>query len=75
MKPIIDKVATGRLIQKRMDELGLSIDDVANELGLSYQAVWKYTQGKALPDLDHTYELQNILKCSIDDLIVANLDF
>lgn len=69
IKKIIDKVATGRAIKEEMDAQGITYRDMSNALGISFQAVWKYCEGKSLPTLANFYKISQILGVSINDLI------
>ena len=50
----------------------LSIEQVANEVGVSRQAVSKWEAGETMPDLINCDILANIYNVSVDDLIHFN---
>ena len=47
----------------------LSQDDLAEELGLSRQAVSKWENENSKPDVENLIKLSKIFKVSVDDLI------
>ena len=72
----IDAEKTSVHMKKVMDEKGVSTTDVANSLGVSAEAVYKWINSKntVIPDIDHLVGLSNLLDVSIDDLIVRKHD-
>lgn len=47
----------------------LSQEELAEQLGISRQAVAKWESGKAVPDISNLIQLSNVLKISIDRLV------
>lgn len=69
--PVIDLVATGRVIKKKREQAGLTVQDVQDYFGFEYpQAIYKWQQGKCLPSLDNLLALSRLLKVSMEDLLV-----
>lgn len=56
-------------IRKLMEDKGISCKEVADALMVSVQAVSKWMYGKALPDIEHLYNLTGLFGVSIDYLI------
>ncbi len=67
----IDVEATGKRIIKLIKESGFNIKQVSIYMGVSPQAIYKWRDGKALPDVENLYILSKLLGCKIDDFIVA----
>ena len=66
----IDQKATGWKIGELIDEKGYSNQEIADILGLTLQAIYKWRYGLSLPTLDNFYMLSQILEKSMDELIV-----
>ncbi len=68
----IDLIATSDRINYHINRCGLKQAHIAHLLGLSPQSVDRWCSGKALPTLDNFVDLCDILRCSIDSLVVRN---
>ena len=68
----IDLIATSNRINYHINRCGLKQAHIAHLLGLSPQSVDRWCSGKALPTLDNFVDLCDILRCSIDSLVVRN---
>ena len=76
MYPYINLEKTGKQIQHYMDELGYDVIDIQNYLGLSCkQSVYKWLKGKSLPTLEHLCALSHLFHCTLDDLIVTQMNY
>ncbi len=53
---------------------GLSQDDLANELGVSRQAVYKWESGNSTPEIDKIKTLSKLFKVSFDYLLDDEID-
>jgi len=53
---------------------GLSQDDLANELGVSRQAVYKWESGNSTPEIDKIKMLSKLFKVSFDYLLNDDID-
>ena len=53
---------------------GLSQDDLANELGVSRQAVYKWESGNSTPEIDKIKMLSKLFKVSFDYLLDDSID-
>ncbi len=67
---VIDVRRTGEMIGLKMDLMDMRPVDLAGLLGVSVQAVYKWTSGTSLPSLDNLVLLSSVLETPIDDLIV-----
>ncbi len=66
----INRRATGINIGSQIADKGISIRDMSNMLGISFQAVSNYTHGRRMPTLTHLFIIAQILGTGIDELIV-----
>ena len=55
-------------ILKYRKKSGLSQEELANKLGVTFQAVSKWENAKAAPDITFLPMMADIFECSIDDL-------
>lgn len=58
-------------LKKLRQERHLSQDELARDLFISRQAISKWENAEATPDLEHTVKLAEVLKVSLDELILA----
>ena len=69
--PVIDLAKTGRCIEERRRQAGLSVRDLQTYFGFEYpQAIYKWQHGECLPTVDNLLALAKILKVSMEDLLV-----
>ncbi len=66
MDNTIDILATN--IQKFRKNLGLTQEDLANTLGVTFQAVSKWENAKAAPDITLLPTMAELFGCYIDEL-------
>ena len=64
----------GEKLKKLRNEKQLSQEDLANQLGVSKQAISKWEQDIALPDTNNLILIAKIFKVSLDDLVNYNDD-
>ena len=62
----------GEKLKKLRIEKQLSQEDLANQLGVSRQAISKWEQDIALPDTNNLILIAKIFKVSLDDLVNYN---
>lgn len=67
----IDSILTGNKIKALMNQKQVDVKLLANSLGVSNQAVYKWLNGKALPSLDNIFQISKLLGTSVDELIVT----
>ena len=67
----IDCVQTGKNLTELMALHDVDVKQLANTLGVSNQAVYKWLNGKALPSLDNLFQIGHILNVSMDDIVVG----
>lgn len=56
-------------LAKRRRELGLTQQNIADELGISGKAVSKWETGESFPETAQLVPLSEILGCSVDDML------
>lgn len=56
-------------LRNRRKALGLTQQNIANELNVSNKAVSKWETGVSFPDVSQLLPLANILGCTVDDLM------
>ena len=67
----IDCVQTGKNLTELMYSHDVNVKQLANTLGVSNQAVYKWLNGKALPSLDNLFQISHILNVSMDDIVIG----
>ena len=67
----IDCVQTGKKLTELMASQAVDVKQLANTLGVSNQAVYKWLNGKALPSLDNLFQISHILNVSMDDIVIG----
>lgn len=69
--PAIDMAKTGENILALRKQAGLSVKDLQKAFGFGTpQAIYKWQQGMALPNIDNLVFLAVLLNVKIDDLLV-----
>ena len=69
--PVIDMAATGRNILRLRRARGLSISDMQVYFGFDApQAIYKWQQGKSLPNIDNIFALSHLLEVPIDEILI-----
>jgi transcriptional regulator with XRE-family HTH domain len=66
-------IALGSRVRLRRKELGLSQDQLARSVGITFQQVQKYEHGTNRISFSRLVEISEALDCSVTDLI-GNLD-
>lgn len=57
-------------------ENGYRVQDVQDYLGLSCkQSIYKWLKGKSLPNLEHLCALSYLFHCTLDDLVVTQMNY
>ncbi|MFA5235426.1 MAG: helix-turn-helix transcriptional regulator [Bacilli bacterium] len=66
---MINQIEIGQYLQKTRKGLGLTQKDVAERLGISYQAVSKWENGETLPDAGLLLPLADLLNTTTDKIL------
>ena len=70
MRQVLDIKKTAKKIQNVRKSLGFSINDIAKELGVSYQCVYQWENGQKIPTIQNMVALSGVLDKNIGELIV-----
>jgi transcriptional regulator with XRE-family HTH domain len=62
-------IALGARIRIRRKTLGLSQDDLASQIGLTFQQIQKYERGANRVSFSRLVDIARTLKCRVQDLI------
>ena len=67
----IDMEATGKKLQEVIYEKGYTVKEIQEQLGFTGpNSIYRWFKGKALPTLDHMYELSYLFGMHMEDLLV-----
>ena len=67
----IDYEATGHRIKELMELKGISAKDLSGVLNVSFQAVYKWQRGEALPTINNLFLLSQLLDTDMEDMLVS----
>lgn len=68
----MDAKTTGKIIQTKRKELGLTQIQLAEKLNVSNRAVSKWENGDGYPDVSLLEDISKVLDVSIDELLTGN---
>lgn len=69
---MLDSIKVGRFIAEKRKELGLTQQQLAERLNISFQAVSKWENGFTYPNIESLYDLATALHVSVDEILVGN---
>lgn len=69
---MLDSVRVGKFIATMRKELGLTQQQLAEKLDISFQAVSKWENGSAYPNIEILYDLAIALGVTIDEILAGN---
>lgn len=73
---VVDLVKTGKNIERLLRERGLTARDVQQRLGFAERRpVYFWIQGKNLPSIDNLFMLAEILRVSIDEILITKDEY
>ena len=73
---VIDLVKTGKNIERLLSERGLTARDVQQRLGFAERRpVYFWIQGKNLPSINNLFMLAEMLRVSIDEILIAKDEY
>lgn len=58
----------GYVLQSKIDDSGLTKEDVANRIGVTRNILSRYIDGTLAPSIYKTRKIADIIGCTIDDL-------
>lgn len=70
---LLDNVKMGKFICEQRKQKNLTQQQLADELGVTFQAVSKWENGTVYPSIEILPELSHIFNISVDDLLTANI--
>lgn len=68
----MDQERIGKIIKENRIKNNLTQADLANKLGVTYQAVSKWENGKNIPDISLLKEISNMFNIDINELLGSN---
>ncbi len=68
---MLDSVKIGKFISAKRKERGLSQQQLADTLNVSFQAISKWENGAGYPNIETLYELATYLETSVDDILTG----
>ena len=69
---MLDSVKVGKFIAIKRKEVGLTQQQLAEKLDISFQAVSKWENGAAYPNIEILYDLAIELGVTVDEVLVGN---
>lgn len=66
---MFDTVKVGRIISQKRKEHNMTQMQLADALGISFQAVSNWERGNSMPDISKLPELADLFGCSIEELL------
>ena len=66
---MFDTVKVGRIISQKRKEHNMTQMQLADSLGISFQAVSNWERGNSMPDISKLPELAELFGCSIEELL------
>lgn len=70
---VLNAEKTGENLKKLMDSNGITVKRMAKEIGVGQQSVYKWLHGTSLPNIDNLIILADILKTSLDELLIKDV--
>lgn len=70
MLAMLDLAATGARIRQLRTQNEFSVDALAEDLGVSAQAVYKWESGRSMPSIDNLVCLAYLFDVRIDDIVI-----
>lgn len=71
--PLLDNIKMGKFICEQRKQKNFTQQQLADKLGVTFQAVSKWENGTVYPSIEILPELSQIFNISIDDLLMANI--
>lgn len=71
-KNMFDTMNVAKIIKQKRMEKNLTQMQLADALGISYQAVSNWERGNSMPDISKLGELSTVLGCSVEELLGDN---
>lgn len=69
---MLDSIKVGSFISNKRKELGLTQQQLADKLNISFQAISKWENGTAYPNIELLYGLATTLRVTVDEILIGN---
>ena len=70
---LVDQEKIGKFIKKLRKDNNLTQDELAKKLGVTYQAVSKWENGKSIPDIAVLKTISELFNVNIDELLEGSV--
>lgn len=67
----MDRISIGKRIKYERERLGLSQEDIGNNLSVSKQCISGWENGRNMPDVISMYKLSQIFKVTIEEMLAS----
>lgn len=71
-KNMVDSTKIGNFITHKRKEAGLTQQQLADKLNISFQAVSRWETGNAFPNVEILCDLATVLRVSVDEILTGN---
>lgn len=68
--PLIDADATGKQIRQLREKNGLTVKELEAKLHVTQRAIYRWEEGKSLPQIESLFALSKLLGVSITEILV-----
>lgn len=68
---MVNSMKTGNFIAERRKVLGLTQQQLADSLHISFQAVSKWETGTSYPNVELLYDLSNLLDLTVEEILLG----
>lgn len=68
--PLIDAAATGKQIRQLREKNGLTVKELEVKLHVTQRAIYRWEEGKSLPQIESLFALSKLLGVSITEILV-----
>jgi transcriptional regulator with XRE-family HTH domain len=58
----------GEILREKRTEYGLTMEELANKIGVSYSAISLWERGHRIPNIYLACDLAEVFNCTVDDL-------
>ena len=69
---MLNSIKVGNFIMNKRKELGMTQQQLADKLKVSFQAVSKWENGITYPNIEILYELAIALNVTVDEILVGS---
>ena len=69
---MLDSIKVGNFIMERRKDLGMTQQQLADKLNISFQAISKWENGTTYPNIEILRDLAIVLEVSVDEILVGS---